>query len=130
MLKVNSQNNSTRCKTCFKLTIKASERRQLHYSLSWLWTCSIPYSSTSIVDFKYVISSGMIYKFCFSSRKNMCAPWSHSTEIKNITHFLLLKAHPLYQRYQCSFALWATLQTSKFCHWWIFSLILCDVKLW
>ena len=29
--------------------------------------------------------------------------------------FLLLKAHP-YFRYQCSFALWTTLQSPNFCH--------------
>ena len=43
-------------------------------------------------------------------------------ETKNITHFLLLKAH-LYSRFQCSFALWITLQSSNFCQWWNFSLI-------
>ena len=47
-----------------------------------------------------------------------------SKEIKNTTHFLLLQTHPR-EHYQCSFALWTTLQSSHFCQWWP-SLILCQ----
>ena len=35
----------------------------------------------------------MIDQICFSSKKNMCAPGTQKT--KKITHFLLLKAHPI-----------------------------------
>ena len=54
-------------------------------------------------------------------------PISYLKETKNITHFLLLKSHP-HWLFLCSFSLWITLQSSNFCQWSNFPLILCHAN--
>ena len=124
MLKVNNGNNRTKRKICLNLTSKVPVWCNWYNSVVFLvklflWIYFAPCSSVSIVDFEHEMQVGV------TKEQHTLM----SEEIKNFTHSLLLKAHH-HQRYQCSFALGTTLQSSNFCQWWNFLLILCPVKLW